>query len=112
MILIVDDDVDSMMLMQKYLSEYAVSTCSSIDAVRILAQGKTNLLITDLAMPFVSGLELARIAKNVHKVPVIAVTGYSSHSERLHESRYIDAVLQKPFTKLELVDTVTKTLEL
>ena len=114
-ILIVDDAPDTLELLQRNLvaAGYDVITANSVD--RALAQldaTKVDLVITDLKMPRVTGLELVRHVKaNLRDTEVIMITGYASVQGAVTAVKSgADEYLAKPFTDQELLDTVHRSL--
>jgi DNA-binding NtrC family response regulator len=114
-ILIVDDDAGMLRALDKVLSgEGMAVTCAGCaeDAVAILTgrQGKFDLLITDLWMPFNSGTGMTVICV-VHEffptLPVIVLTAFGSpevKSECLRQGAV--AVLVKPLDAPQLLSAV------
>ena len=102
-ILIVDDYADALDIWAIYLkaSGYRVST--AIDGTSALAtarQGLPDLVVLDLALPGISGFEVARTLRadpETADIPLIAATGYS-HLRELDLAREVgfDAVVVKP----------------
>lgn len=80
-ILIVDDESTIRHLLRTFYdrSGYtASSVASGEEALAKLAQGNTDLVITDIQLPGMSGTELvATMKENFPDVPVMAITGYS-----------------------------------
>jgi len=110
-ILVVDDD-DSfrIMLMETLkLSGYdAVGAVGGREALAILDQQKFRAVITDIKMPGMDGLTLARyIKKRDPSLPVILVTAYLPVEERLDKSSDADGYLMKPFK----IESITELLE-
>lgn len=114
-ILIVDDSHDMLEVLRRQLGDLGHSTFQAsnvMDAVDILKGSKPDLLITDLQMPGVNGMQLVKYAsENFSGLPVLVITGYPSVENA------IDAVksgaieyLVKPFTKAELEGAVNKAL--
>ena len=94
-ILIVDDDVDTRLMMSTYLNEdgkYEIITAKNgKDAIQIvLSDDPPDLIIMDFIMPNLNGLETAKV---IHKnpksanLPIILTTGFK------HE--YIDTEIKK-----------------
>ena len=117
-ILFVDDEeylAEIGQLMLQELGYEVVATTSSRTALEELKNRPEyfDLLITDYAMPFMTGLELAKEAmKNRSGLPVILSTGYS---EKITEERVklngIRAFLMKPYDMTALANTVREALD-
>jgi len=69
-----------------------------------------DLVITDICMPFVSGLELAgMIAEAGHGTPVIIITGYDDFNfARTAISSHVSEYILKPVTSKELAAVLVK----
>ena len=79
-ILIVDDDSSVRDAMEEFLrmSKFRISSASSGEtALEILKKNNVDLVITDILMPGMDGLELTDIIKRDHDSDVIVITGYS-----------------------------------
>ena len=72
-----------------------------------------DLLFTDMAMPNLTGEELAKEVKGIRPdLPVILCSGFSEkldHNEM--EDLRIDKIMMKPITKINLAEIVRKTLD-
>ena len=83
-------------------------------AVELMGPGKFDLVITDLVMPGLDGVEVLRTSKSLDMdTPVIVITAYPSvdTAERLIDLGAIDYII-KPFN-LELIRiTVAKVLKI
>src|SRR5208337_1454578 len=81
-ILVVDDSPDTLEVLQRNLQSkgYQVLTASGVEsAVKILEQAAVDLVITDLKMPKLSGLDLVRhVRENLKNTEVMMMTGYPS----------------------------------
>lgn len=115
-ILVVDDAEDAREVIQTLLEDagYAVSACADVDqALRHLSRTPFDLIITDLRMPKVSGMELIRhVRQHLKDVEIMMITGYPSIEGA------VDAVktgathyLAKPFTEKELIGAVEGVLD-
>ncbi|WP_158974534.1 sigma-54 dependent transcriptional regulator [Cellulophaga sp. L1A9] len=115
-VLIVDDDVNILELLQRQLQllDYHVYKAVSVrQALYILKDSEIDLLITDIQMPEVDGLELLKYtSEHYPKIPKLVITGYPSVDGALNviKSGATD-YLTKPFTKDELKHAVKKSLE-
>lgn len=115
-ILIVDDDVHILELLQRHLQSLNYHTYKAVsvkEAVEILKDQSISLLITDLKMPGVDGLQLVKYASEHYPdLPKLVVTGYPSIDGALEAMKSgVMEYLTKPFTKEELRLAVTKTLQ-
>jgi signal transduction histidine kinase/CheY-like chemotaxis protein len=72
---------------------------------------KIVLLVTDVVMPHLGGIELARRLRQAHPaLPILFMTGYVEQSEALHESAAGAPVLLKPFSPDALLTAVSACL--
>jgi len=100
-VLLVEDDDDNRDLMAEVLESagYEVLAASSgAEGLRTLAERSVDVVVTDVGMPGMGGLEMARAAKEIAPtVPVVVVTGYSEREDiSSARGREVDAVLVKP----------------
>ena len=115
-ILIVDDDIDILELLQRHLRSMDYHTYKAVsvkEALYILKDTFIDLLITDIQMPEVDGLQLLKFTNEHYpEMPKLVVTGYPSvdGAMRVIKSGAVD-YLTKPFTKEELRKGVEKAFE-
>jgi len=100
-VLLVEDDDDNRELMIEVLESagYEVLSASSgRDGLRALAERSVDVVVTDVGMPGMGGLEVARAAKEIAPtVPVVLVTGYAERADIIGaRGREVDALLVKP----------------
>jgi CheY-like chemotaxis protein len=94
---------------------YLVSGASSgVEAVAMIGQDphRFDVLLTDYAMPMMSGLELVEAARR-HRpdLPAVIMTGYAQ-LEAMNARPSNVAVVSKPFTAAILGDAINRSLEL
>jgi CheY-like chemotaxis protein len=115
-ILIVEDDETSFMLLQAYLAPwnykllYALNGKHAIEL--FLENPETSLILMDLKMPVMDGYEATRQIRAFNKsIPVIAQTAYalSGDSEKAIKAG-CDDYITKPIKKEELIRKVEKWL--
>src|SRR3990172_8414752 len=100
-VLLVEDDDDNRELMTEVLETagyQVVTAASGREALRKLSEQPTDVVVTDVGMPGMGGLEVARAAKEiVPTVPVVLVTGYAERADIIGaRGREVDALLVKP----------------
>jgi len=114
-ILVVEDEAGMRSLLATLLGAegYDVDTAESGEAALALLQDRDwDLLVTDLRMPGIDGLELLRRARRLHPdLAVIMVTGYATVENAVAALRRgVDDYLTKPFDIHQLRRTVARTL--
>jgi two-component system, OmpR family, alkaline phosphatase synthesis response regulator PhoP len=116
-ILVVEDDRDIGDLVSRYLEKagFAVELLSSgRDALRAIAERPPDLLILDLMLPHVDGLEICRAARAgelTAAIPIIILTARAEESERIVGLELgADDYVAKPFSPSELVARVRALL--
>ncbi len=88
---------------------------SGFDALRLLPRGHWDLVISDINMPDINGLELLSFVRrsDVHRAtPVVLISTQSSDKDRQRGLTLgANAYLVKPFTSQQLLDEVLNMLE-
>ncbi len=115
-ILVVDDSKETLELLRRNLTGagFKVFTaCSVAEAIRLLDRTAVSLIITDLRMPNVSGLELVRhVRENYPDTEVMMITGYATVEGAVEAVKSgAEEYLPKPFTEEELFAAVKRSLE-
>ena len=116
-ILVVDDEESIRDLLRLVLTGEGYSVVTANDgeeAIEHLEAQRFDLVITDLVMPTVNGVEVLRAAKRIDlNFPVIVITGYPS-VETVTELVRLGAgdYLTKPFNVDVVIVTVAKLLEM
>jgi two-component system LytT family response regulator len=103
-VLIVDDEPLARTALSQILAsrpdvERFDSACDAIEAQEYLSKEGYDVLLLDISMPELSGLELLdRLQKSQHPLPsVVLVTAYAQHALAAFEKHAVDYVL-KPFS--------------
>jgi two-component system response regulator HydG len=112
-LLAVDDAPDTLELLQRNLAGegYTVFTASSVaEAIRVLDESPVDIVITDMKMPEVTGLELVRhVRQNLPDTGIIVITGYPSVDGVVEAMKTgADEYVSKPFTSKELSGAVRR----
>jgi signal transduction histidine kinase/ActR/RegA family two-component response regulator len=115
-IIIVDDEADVLDLCSRVLAfdGYQIKTAhNGFEAIDIAAQEQFDLLLTDIKMPGMTGLEIAQALKKTDpNVICVTMTGYSTIDMVIEALKLgIDEFITKPFTPKELSKVVAKALE-
>lgn len=121
-VLVVDDEAGMRRVVRSLLERYGYRVLTADNAARaieVLERGEpeVRLVITDLMMPGLDGLGLARWIRSRPKCPrIIVVTGvleWSGATGTVESLRKIgvDAVVRKPFELSELITTVSGVLK-
>ena len=115
-ILVIEDDLDVLSMMVRHLKHlgFGVITASDgMEGLKKLDSEDYDLVITDIVMPYVSGVGVvgAIKAKRPH-IPVIAITGFGKEPEAAAMEKNADMVLAKPVRISVLKDYIADLLGL
>jgi chemosensory pili system protein ChpA (sensor histidine kinase/response regulator) len=85
-----------------------------IDAINILRNFKPDVLLTDLEMPNMNGVELAyhiRERVDLQSLPIIMITSRSQDKHRrLASQAGVDTYITKPYSDADLLQTIRSTI--
>jgi DNA-binding NtrC family response regulator len=114
-ILVVDDSPDTLEVLERNLSSqgYRVHTAPGVqEAVELLDRTSVDLVITDLKMPRISGINLVRhVRENLPDSEVMMITGYATIESAVEAVKTgAEEYLPKPFTDEELFAAVRRAL--
>ncbi len=114
-ILVVDDEPKICHLIEELfkLEGYQIDVSfSGIEALQMMKRYNYQMLLTDLKMPGIDGLELIQKAKELNpEIRTIMVTGYTTVETAVQSLRHgVDDYITKPFNILELKKVVKRTL--
>src|SRR5687767_10497296 len=117
LILLVDDYEDALDIYRDYLSYrgYRVIVArNGAEAVAMAQERRPNLVLLDLRMPVLSGLDAVRLLRadrSFDACPVVALTAHALEEERLQALRAgFDEVIAKPCLPDELADAAARIL--
>lgn len=115
-ILVVDDSEATLEVLSRNLEAegYAVFTAPGVaEALRILEDTPVDLVVTDVKMPKVSGLDLVRhVRENLKDTEVVVITGHPNVDGAVTAMKYGAAdYLTKPFTAEELLAVVRRAID-
>ncbi len=116
-LLIVDDEPDMLKLLSMIIREktpYGVTTTNNpLEALDFVKKGGFDIVIADLKMPGLDGIELLDAVKRVDQdIPVIIITAYGtveSAAETIEKGGF--DFITKPFRKEQILMTIDKALK-
>ena len=113
-VLVVDDDVKTVELVKLYLNRdgYRVLTAyDGTEALRLAREGHPDLIVLDLMLPGIDGLEICRTLRGESDVPIIMLTARTTEQDRLTGLDLgADDYVPKPFSPKELAARVRAVL--
>jgi len=113
-VLVVDDDAKTVELVKLYLKRdgYRVITAyDGIEALRLAREGYPDLIVLDLMLPGIDGLEICRTLRTESDVPVIMLTAKTTDQDKLVGLDLgADDYITKPFSPRELAARVRAVL--
>jgi CheY-like chemotaxis protein len=119
-ILIVDDEPDLREIFSTWIGRDAgrvLTAANGVEALKILESEKIDVLLSDIRMPVMDGLTLVRtIYERRMNIPsIVFVSGYGDISPREMHGLGVEALLEKPLRRAELIrhlhETVTEREE-
>jgi len=116
-IMIVDDCQTTRKLLGHYLKSRGYSVVfaeNGLDALEKLGADKVNLIMTDLNMPYMDGMELIKALKadpQLSEIPVLMVTTENDSDERDRAFHFgVDGYLVKPVTGDAIAENIKNIL--
>lgn len=114
-VLVVEDNELNMKLFCDLLDAFGFETVESRDglkAVDLAREHKPDLIIMDIQLPELSGLDLTRWIKDdnaIKGIPIMAVTAFAMRQdERLVREAGCEAYMSKPIQMMPFIDTVRR----
>ncbi len=106
-VLLIDDDSRLFELLQSYLGQNGCSVAYAADGARglmALEQGAFDVVLLDVMMPGMDGLEVARRVRGKSNVPIVMLTAKGDETDRIVGLELgADDYLPKPFSPRELL---------
>jgi two-component system, OmpR family, alkaline phosphatase synthesis response regulator PhoP len=113
-VLVVDDEPKIVQLARDYLEHAGFRVASAHDGREALASfrsGAPDLIVLDLGLPLVDGLDVARAVRKTSNVPIVMLTGRGDEADRVSGLELgADDYVTKPFSPKELVARVRAVL--
>jgi DNA-binding NtrC family response regulator len=116
-LLIVDDEPDMLKLLSMIIKEKTpyevVTTNNPLEALEFAKKGGFDLVISDLKMPGLDGIELIEAVKKIDEdIPIIIITAYGTvetASESMNKGGF--DFITKPFRKEQILFTIDKAIK-
>ena len=116
-ILVIDDESHILHVLSLKFGKAGYEVLTAVDGeegLHMARDCRPDLVITDIQMPYMTGIELSRelaADEGTASIPVIILTarGYALSSEDL-QARNVCEVLSKPFSPRSLIELVSNTL--
>jgi two-component system alkaline phosphatase synthesis response regulator PhoP len=113
-VLVVDDDVKTVELVKLYLNRdgYRVLTAyNGVEALRLARESHPDLIVLDLMLPELDGLEVCHTLREESDVPIIMLTAKTTNQDKLTGLELgADDYVTKPFSPQELAARVRAVL--
>ena len=117
-ILIVEDNDLNMKLLNDLLQAHGYSTLQTMDGhdvIKIAREHNPDLILMDIQLPEISGLEVTKMLKaddDLKSIPVIAVTAFAmkGDEEKIREGG-CEGYIAKPISVPTFLDTISKFLD-
>ena len=117
-ILIVEDNDLNMKLLNDLLQAHGYCTLQTMDGrdvIKIARDHKPDLILMDIQLPEISGLEVTKMLKaddHLKSIPVIAVTAFAmkGDEEKIREGG-CEGYIAKPISVPTFLDTISKFLD-
>lgn len=116
-IMLIEDNVDMCRMLQLQLGTYynVISSHDGNDGLKKIYQYHPDVIITDLMMPGISGLDLLRSVRqdfNISHIPVIILTAKNTEEDKMMSVKAgANAFITKPFSSSYLIARVDQLLE-
>lgn len=116
-VLIVEDNELNMKLFHDLLEAHGVNTVETYDGKNVLElarEHKPNLILMDIQLPEISGLDVTKMLKadeELKSIPVIAVTAFAmkGDEQKIREGGCEDYI-SKPISVVHFIETINKYL--
>ena len=114
-ILVVDDELELLEIFSAWLgrSGFRVFTApNGAEAMKVLRSRKVDVLLSDIRMPIMNGVDLVRNLNRMETPPprTLFVTGYGNFSRREVFGLGVEALLEKPVSRPALLEALNLCL--
>ena len=117
-VLVVDDLETNREALARMLEREGLTTAvaqDGLEALELLAKNRYALMITDLEMPQMDGVELIAAVHGsleTEDLPIIAITGHDDLQAKVHECEGLFGLFKKPWNDRELLRRVETLVRL
>lgn len=120
-ILLIDDNKMNVLLAQTVVKKYGIITDTAYDgaeAFKLFEKNEYDLVLTDVQMPIMGGVELTRLIRSVKdkKKATIAILGVTANVMEEDRKKYLaagmDDLVLKPYSEKELIDKIATHITL
>ena len=112
-VLIIDDNATNLTILKNQLEQWKLTpllASSAMEALKILSQSdRVDLIITDMQMPDVDGLQLSQQIKSKYGIPIILLSSVGGENKRKNHELF-SAMLNKPVKQQQLLRVVQAAL--
>ena len=112
-VLVVEDSLSTRRTLEQLVADsgYDVKTAiDGIEAIQIMKNWKPNVILSDLELPRLNGLELTthvRTSKELEDIPVIMITSRYTKKHREHAQKVgVSVYLTKPFSEIDVMSNI------
>ena len=113
-ILVIEDDQDVLSMLIRhltYMGYEVIAARDGMEGIKKLNSERFDLVITDIVMPYISGLGLVSMLKEKKPgIPVIAITGYGREPEAAAIEKKADLIMAKPIRISSLQEHISGLL--
>ena len=115
-ILVAEDHPDTRLLLHYVLVGEGFEVTDAEDgvaALQSLTQNRPDILLTDLMMPQIDGIELIRRVRSQDEfanLPIVAMSAYGHDNLAKASVNGATAIVRKPLDMEDLIDTITRLL--
>ena len=113
-ILVAEDDKNTRRLMEAVLKEHGyhpILACDGLEALKLLDTHHVDLVILDIMMPGMDGMEMCRKIRETNNIPIIMLSAKSTDLDKIMGlGTGADDYVTKPFNPLELTARVKSQL--
>jgi CheY-like chemotaxis protein len=112
-VMIVDDETAMREILKIMLRDYKIIEASNgKEAVELYKKEKPDLVLMDIMMPVMSGIDAVKEIKKIDpNAKIVAITAYASTKGEKAIEVGVDRIVRKPFTRKEILKIVEEYLK-